>query len=87
VRKDGTVTDADAPDQTEQHPQQEGKTSPERLGLAPWLLDVLACPHDHAPLRVDEAAGELVCTGRDCGLAFPVRDGIPVLLLDEARTP
>ena len=55
------------------------------LGLDPWLLEVLACPEDHSPLRVDVAASELVCTG--CGLAFPVRDGIPVLLLDEARRP
>jgi uncharacterized protein YbaR (Trm112 family) len=51
------------------------------------LLDILACPRCHAPLRADEAAAELVCTGPDCGLAYPVRDGIPVLLLDEARKP
>jgi uncharacterized protein YbaR (Trm112 family) len=52
-----------------------------------WLLDILACPKCHAPLRPDEAASELVCTGADCGLAYPVRDGIPVLLIDEARAP
>lgn len=57
------------------------------LGLDPWLLDVLACPNDHAPLRVEVEASELVCTAESCGLAFPVRDGIPVLLLDEARRP
>jgi uncharacterized protein YbaR (Trm112 family) len=34
---------------------------------------------------VDEPANELVCTG--CGLAYPVRDDIPVLLVDEARKP
>jgi uncharacterized protein len=50
-----------------------------------WLLDILACPKCHAPLRPDEAAQELVCTG--CGLAYPVRDGIPVLLISEARDP
>ena len=33
----------------------------------------------------DDAANELVCTG--CGLAYPVRDNIPVLLVDEARQP
>ncbi|RZS90158.1 hypothetical protein EV189_1941 [Motilibacter rhizosphaerae] len=55
------------------------------LGVAPWVLEILACPQDTAPLRADEAAGELVCTR--CGLAYPVRDGIPVLLLDEARRP
>jgi uncharacterized protein len=52
-----------------------------------WLLDILACPKCHAPLRVDEQAAELVCTGADCGLAYPVRDDIPVLLIDEARDP
>jgi uncharacterized protein len=52
-----------------------------------WLLEVLACPKCHSPLRADEAASELVCTGADCGLAYPVRDDIPVLLIDEARDP
>jgi len=55
------------------------------VNLEPWLLEILACPACHAPLRVDEAANELVCTG--CGLAYPVRDDIPVLLVDEARRP
>ncbi len=55
------------------------------MNLEPWLLEILACPACHAPLRVDEAANELVCTG--CGLAYPVRDDIPVLLVDEARRP
>jgi uncharacterized protein len=54
------------------------------LGLDPLLLEILACPDTHhSPLTVDEAASELVCT--TCDRAFPVRDGIPVLLLDEAR--
>jgi len=52
-----------------------------------WLLDILACPKCHSPLRPDEEASELVCTGTDCGLAYPVRDDIPVLLIDEARDP
>ena len=52
-----------------------------------WLLDILACPECHAPLRADEEAGELVCTSQTCGLAYPVRDDIPVLLVDEARRP
>ncbi len=52
-----------------------------------WLLEILACPKCHAELRVDEAASELVCTSQDCGLAYPVRDDIPVLLIDEARDP
>ena len=52
-----------------------------------WLLDLLACPACHAPLRSDEQASELVCTSDSCGLAYPVRDDIPVLLVDEARRP
>jgi uncharacterized protein len=55
------------------------------MNLDPALLEILACPSCHATLRVDDAAEELVCTG--CGLAYPVRDDIPVLLIDEARRP
>lgn len=49
------------------------------------LLELLACPSDdHAPLREEQHAGAdvLVCTF--CASSFPIRDGIPVLLLDEA---
>ena len=54
------------------------------LGLDPGLLEILACPDSHhSPLTVDEETSELVCP--TCDRAFPVRNGIPVLLLDEAR--
>ena len=54
------------------------------LGIDPALLEILACPDTHhTALTVDVGAGELVCP--TCSRAFPVRDGIPVLLLDEAR--
>jgi uncharacterized protein len=53
------------------------------MNLDPALLAILACPECRSALRVDDAAGELVCTG--CGLAYPVRDDIPVLLVDEAH--
>ena len=53
------------------------------MNIDDWLLEILACPHCRASLRADEQASELVCTG--CGLAYPVRDDIPVLLVDEAR--
>ena len=52
------------------------------------LLAILACPDCRSPLRVDDSDAsrpELVCTG--CGLAYPVRDDIPILLVDEARRP
>jgi uncharacterized protein YbaR (Trm112 family) len=51
------------------------------------LLEILACPACHAPLREDTDASELACTAADCALAYPVRDEIPVLLIDEARRP
>ena len=47
------------------------------------LLEILACPDCHQP--VAEADDELVCTG--CGLRYPVRDGIPIMLVEEARRP
>ena len=50
-----------------------------------WLLEILACPACKAALRAKTEAEELVCTG--CGLVYPVRDDIPVLLVDEARKP
>lgn len=60
---------------------------PAGWGLDPVLLEVLACPAEHhAPLALgapdDPAAASLTCT--ECGRVFPIRDGIPVLLLDEA---
>ncbi len=61
----------------------ESETGP--LGLDPDLLAMVACPSCHGGLVPDEAASELVCSG--CGLAYPVRDRIPVLLVDEARSP
>ncbi|MEY3786005.1 MAG: hypothetical protein RIQ94_2454 [Pseudomonadota bacterium] len=48
------------------------------------LLDILACPLCKSPLRYDKLKDELIC--RADRLAFPVRDGIPVMLEDEART-
>jgi uncharacterized protein YbaR (Trm112 family) len=50
-------------------------------------LEILACPNCHGSLAVDHERDELVCLGPDCGLAYPVRQGIPVLLIDEARKP
>ncbi|WP_157250488.1 Trm112 family protein [Nonomuraea typhae] len=50
-----------------------------------WLLEILACPACKSPLRAEAEAEELACTG--CGRLYPVRDDIPVLLVDEARTP
>ncbi len=52
-------------------------------GIDPWLLSILVCPVTRAPLRYDEAAQELISEG--AGLAYPIRDGVPVMLVEEAR--
>ncbi len=60
------------------------------MPLEAGLLEILACPACHAPLREEnttEETPELVCESQSCGLAYPIRDGIPVLLVDEARRP
>lgn len=57
------------------------------MDLDPQLLEILACPNCRSPLRAEEAAAELVCTNPSCGLAYPVREDIPILLIDEARRP
>ena len=47
------------------------------------LLAILVCPVSKAPLEYDKAKDELLCSAS--GLAYPVRDGIPVMLEEEAR--
>jgi len=49
----------------------------------PRLLEILVCPLTKATLRYDRARQELVSV--EAGLAYPVRDGIPIMLVDEAR--
>lgn len=51
--------------------------------LDPALLPLLVCPVSHGPLSYDAEAGELV--SKEAGLAYPVRDGIPIMLAEEAR--
>jgi uncharacterized protein len=48
------------------------------------LLAILVCPKTRTPLRYDADAQALVSDA--AGLAYPIRDGVPVLLVDEART-
>jgi uncharacterized protein YbaR (Trm112 family) len=49
------------------------------------LLEILACPACRAEVRLDEGAGRIICQG--CGRRYPIRDGIPVMLIDEAEMP
>jgi uncharacterized protein len=51
--------------------------------IDPRLLEILVCPLTKATLRYDRAAQELISL--EAGLAYPIRDGIPIMLADEAR--
>jgi uncharacterized protein YbaR (Trm112 family) len=56
---------------------------PEPTLVDPKLLDLLVCPLTKGPLRYDRERQELV--SEQAGLAYPIRDGIPIMLVDEAR--
>jgi uncharacterized protein len=58
---------------------EQGKPAP----IDPKLLDLLVCPLTKGPLRYDRARQELI--SEQAGLAYPIRDGIPIMLVDEAR--
>ena len=62
-------------------------SAPQSLGLEadvdPRLLEVLVCPLTRGPLTYDRAKGELVSKG--ARLAYPIRDGVPIMLPEEAR--
>ncbi len=49
------------------------------------LLEILACPACKSPVR--QEGERIVCTAAFCGLRYPVREGIPVMLVDEAQKP
>ena len=51
--------------------------------IDPKLLEILVCPLTKGPLRYDRDAHELISD--KAGLAYPIRDGIPIMLPDEAR--
>ena len=54
------------------------------MNLDPALLEILVCPQCRSTLFVDADADELVCNA--CALAYPVRDDIAIMLVDEARS-
>jgi uncharacterized protein YbaR (Trm112 family) len=56
--------------------------------IEPWLREILRCPACRSELADGtgpDGRVELVCTSAGCALAYPVEDGVPVLLVDEAR--
>ncbi|GFO81465.1 Trm112 family protein [Methyloceanibacter sp.] len=59
------------------------KPNPEAGGVDPKLLEILVCPLTKTTLEYDASRQELI--SRAAGLAFPIRDGIPIMLPEEAR--
>jgi uncharacterized protein len=49
------------------------------------LLDIMACPECKKEVKLE--GEKIVCTNPQCGLRFPIRDGIPIMLIDEAERP
>jgi hypothetical protein len=65
-------------------PPQDRQTQDRPAGsVDPKLLEILVCPVSKSPLEYDAARQELI--SRKAKLAFPIRDGIPIMLADEAR--
>lgn len=53
--------------------------------MDPELLEILVCPNDRGEIDYIEDEQVIVC--RSCGYRYPIRDGIPVMLIDEAEKP
>lgn len=58
-------------------------TPPRTNDIDARLLEILVCPVTHAPLTYDRANSELI--SRSARLAYPIRDGVPIMLPEEAR--
>jgi uncharacterized protein YbaR (Trm112 family) len=58
-------------------------SDPTNSPLDPRLLEILVCPLTRGPLLYDRAHNELISP--KAGLAYPIRDGIPIMLVEEAR--
>ncbi len=63
--------------------QQSGQASVRRATADGRLLEFLVCPATRGPLHYDAERQELIC--RSARLAYPIRDGIPIMVPDEAR--
>lgn len=49
------------------------------------FMEIVACPKCHARFAIDYEKSEFLCTNADCALAYPVENGLPILLIDRAR--
>ena len=78
------MPDTDAPDtEAPETPDRDADPLTGEREVDPKLLEILVCPLTKTPLRYDSGARELISD--QAGLAFPIRNGVPIMLVDEAR--
>lgn len=54
------------------------------MAISPELLEILRCPQCKSEVKIDDAQTRLKCVNADCSLVYPIRDEIPVMLVEEA---
>ncbi len=54
------------------------------MAISLELLEILRCPQCRSKLEIDDASTRLKCVNTECSLVYPIRDDIPVMLVDEA---
>lgn len=54
------------------------------MAISPELLEILRCPKCKSKVEIDPEATRLKCVNAECALVYPIRDEIPVMLIDEA---
>jgi len=57
------------------------------MAVNPHLLEVLRCPNCRSEVRISEDHKSISCLSEECGLIFPVKDDIPVMIVEEATKP
>ena len=55
------------------------------MAISPDLLEILRCPQCKSKVEIDADASRLKCENPQCSLVYPIRDEIPVMLVDEAK--
>lgn len=56
------------------------------MPISPELLEILRCPKCKSEVQIDEDETSLTCVNDECGLVYPIRDEIPVMIIEEATT-
>ncbi len=56
------------------------------MAISPELLEILRCPKCKSTVEIKDDKSSLKCTNTECALVYPIRDEIPVMLVEEAKT-